>query len=67
MLSCEEATRLMSDAMERPLSVRDRLSLNVHLAMCKGCRNFGQQVQGLRKVARAYARRNEEEPDEPRD
>lgn len=58
MLSCEEATRLMSDAMERPLAVRERLSLNVHLAMCKGCRNFGQQVQGLRMLAREYVKRS---------
>ncbi|MFP5383583.1 MAG: zf-HC2 domain-containing protein [Gammaproteobacteria bacterium] len=61
MLSCEEATRLMSDAMERPLPVKDRLSLNVHLVMCKGCRNFGHQVQGLRQVAREYVKRSEDD------
>lgn len=55
MLSCEEATRLMSDAMERPLAIKDRMSLNVHLVMCKGCRNFSHQVQGLRQIAREYA------------
>lgn len=65
MLSCEEATRLMSDAMERPLAVRERLSLNVHLVMCKGCRNFGHQVQGLRQVARQYAQR-QDKPDDDR-
>lgn len=61
MLSCEEATRLMSDAMERPLVIKDRLSLNVHLVMCKGCRNFSHQVQGLRQVAREYVKRTEDE------
>jgi len=65
MLSCAEATRLMSDAMERPLPVKDRLSLNVHLAMCKGCRNFGTQLQGLRKVAREYVRRTEDDSRAP--
>lgn len=61
MLSCEEATRLMSDAMERPLVIKDRLSLNVHLVMCKGCRNFSHQVQELRQVAREYVKRTEDE------
>lgn len=60
MLSCEEATRLMSDALDRPLAVKERLSLNVHLVMCKGCRNFGRQVQGLRQVAREYVKRSED-------
>lgn len=56
MLSCEQATRLMSEGLDRPLAVKERLSLNVHLVMCSGCRRFGDQVQGLRQLARDYAR-----------
>lgn len=55
MLNCEEATRLMSDALERPLTRGERLSLQVHRMMCRGCRNFGPQLQGLREAARHYA------------
>lgn len=56
MLDCHEATRLMSDAQERPLSLMERLSLKFHLAMCKGCTNFNAQMGIVRKMARDYAK-----------
>lgn len=55
MLSCREATRLLSDRLERPLSRRERLSLWLHIAMCNACRNFGRQAQFLRRAAGRFA------------
>ena len=34
MMNCKDATRLMSERYERTLSLRERLSLKVHTAMC---------------------------------
>jgi len=34
MLSCKEATRLVSESLGRELPVRQRLSLRFHLMMC---------------------------------
>jgi len=48
MLSCREATRLLSDAQDRRLSVAERVQLRLHVLMCGGCRRFGLQLGRLR-------------------
>lgn len=52
MYSCEQAARLSSQAMERPLAPSERLLLGMHLMMCKGCTNFAQQIEFLRRASR---------------
>ncbi|MGQ0710447.1 MAG: zf-HC2 domain-containing protein [Rhodoferax sp.] len=54
MLNCHDATRLMSQAQEHPLSLGDSMSLRLHVMMCSGCRNFGKQMKVLRTITRAY-------------
>jgi len=56
MLNCEKATRLLSESQERPLSVREKLTLNLHTMMCSGCRNFGKHMDVLRTAAKAFAK-----------
>lgn len=60
MLNCKNVTRLFSEGQERPLTLNERMSLKMHVMMCSGCRNFGQQMDTLRQVTRAYAKRNNE-------
>ncbi len=55
MLKCREVTMLCSRELERPLGIRERVSLGVHLSMCSGCSNFRQQMKTMRRVMRAYA------------
>lgn len=55
MLSCKQATRLCSEALDRPLDVRERLSLRMHLMMCSGCANYRAQMALLRQMSSAYA------------
>lgn len=55
MLTCKEATRLSSEALDRDLSLRERLSLRMHLMMCSGCTNFEEQMRHLRQITRRYA------------
>jgi len=47
MLNCLEATRLLSERQERPLSLRERLALLFHLSMCRLCRAFDRSVKQL--------------------
>jgi len=54
MLSCKDATRRMSEAEDRDLSLSERLELKMHLAMCKGCRNYQQHLHVLREACRGY-------------
>tara|TARA_R110002167_G_scaffold28883_1_gene96607 strand:+ start:161 stop:412 length:252 start_codon:yes stop_codon:yes gene_type:complete len=56
MMNCKQATRLLSDAQERPLSWSERLAVKLHISMCSGCRNFASQMPSLRQIARAYAK-----------
>ena len=56
MLNCKNVTRLYSEAQERQLSLKARMSLKVHVMMCSGCRNFGSQMHTLREISRAYAK-----------
>jgi predicted anti-sigma-YlaC factor YlaD len=53
MLSCEQATRLLSERQERALSLSEKTSLTMHTAMCSGCRQFGRQVVSLRELVRS--------------
>ncbi|GAC1602287.1 MAG: zf-HC2 domain-containing protein [Ramlibacter sp.] len=55
MLTCRQMTGLCSDEMDRPLALGEQLSLGTHLLVCRGCRNFRQQMQALRQVSAAYA------------
>lgn len=55
MLNCKEVTRLLSEAQERKLSFYERVQLEMHLAMCKGCTNFRKQLDFLRMASRRYA------------
>ncbi len=56
MLTCHDATRLMSEQEDRRLTLPERLSLRMHLLICDGCRNFGMQMRSLRQFVRGYAR-----------
>jgi hypothetical protein len=57
MISCREASRLMSEKMDRHLGLPERLSLRLHLVMCKGCTLIARQITGLRNLFRAYRKR----------
>lgn len=50
MLSCRQATELMSQAQDRKLGLTERMNLGVHLLMCIGCRNFDRQMAFLRRA-----------------
>jgi len=67
MMNCEKATRLMSEARERPLSTGEKLSLGVHKTLCSGCRYFDRQVGFLRRAAREHGRTDEQSPDKRED
>lgn len=56
MISCKEATRLLSQAQDRDLGVGERTVMRMHTWVCVGCRNFGQQLGFLRQATRAFAR-----------
>lgn len=52
MLTCKQATKLMSEKQDRVLSRPERFSLRIHLLMCAGCRNFDKQMNFIRQACR---------------
>ena len=53
MMTCAEAARVMSDGMNRPVERRERLSLQFHLFMCRGCRLYRKQLALIRRWLRS--------------
>lgn len=62
MLTCRDASHLISEQQERPLNWRKRLGLRLHLMMCVSCRRFERQIAVIRKGLRKLGRSGE--PDE---
>ena len=54
MLSCQEATELMSQERDRPLTLVERLGLRLHVWMCAGCNNYRRQMSVLRAACRRF-------------
>ena len=57
LLNCKEATRLVSQGLDRRLGLAERLALRLHLLICDGCTNFSRQVAFLRRALSRLADR----------
>lgn len=51
MKSCKEIMKLASDKIDRELSVTERLTLSVHLALCGACREAAKMLQTIHETA----------------
>ena len=60
-MNCQEATRLLSDAQERELALKEKAAVKFHVMMCSACRNFGQQMRTLRDIAHSYAKGSDDD------
>jgi predicted anti-sigma-YlaC factor YlaD len=54
MLNCKQAAALISQGMDKELSLPQKVSLRFHLMMCNGCRNFNRQMEFLRQGCRKF-------------
>lgn len=54
MITCKHATELMSQGLDRKLSLFERLRLRAHLFICSGCRNTGRHFRFLRIAIRHH-------------
>lgn len=51
LVDCREATQLTSAEFDRPLTLRERVRLNVHRLVCGPCRLYRRQLALLRRQA----------------
>ena len=54
MITCEEATRLISESLDRKLPLGRRIGLRIHLLMCKLCPRFLRQMLFLKEASDHY-------------
>jgi hypothetical protein len=52
--NCREASRLLSQAQERPLSASDWLRLRLHILGCLACQRVEAQMHFLRRAMHRY-------------
>lgn len=48
MLTCKQASKLISQSLDRPLSLSGRVKLRFHLFICDACTRFNKQLGQLR-------------------
>ena len=53
-LSCQQASRLLSQREDEPLPIGKRLRLRLHLAYCDACTNVSRQFETLRLAMRRW-------------
>lgn len=59
---CRQASQLLSAGLDRPLSLTERLPLQVHLLTCTGCRAFQAQMRFLREASRHLSGKDHSSP-----
>jgi len=55
MMKCREVSGLVSTGEVDTAPLRQRLGVWLHIAMCRHCRRFQQQLERLRRSARTAA------------
>jgi hypothetical protein len=53
--TCQQTVETISQSMERPLSLDERLKLKLHLWICAWCQWYIEHLQIIRETARAKA------------
>lgn len=61
MLTCKQASQLLSQSLDRQLSARERFALRLHLLICKYCKRFGEQIKLLRAAMKQLGERVEDD------
>ena len=62
MMTCKDVSTLISTGQLAEAPLLRRISVRVHLAMCRPCRAFLRQIQAVARSARSAATVVEAEP-----
>lgn len=47
MLTCQQASELVSQSLDHPLNLKNRFKLKLHLMICSACHRFNRQMGQL--------------------
>lgn len=62
--TCKQMAPVMSESLERPLTLRERVQLKLHLWVCVWCVWYLENLRTMRSALRARAAREEEAADD---
>ncbi len=62
--TCKEVSALLVAREDRPLPLRERLALRLHLAMCAACPRFERQMLTMRNAMKQWRGYTASEPDD---
>jgi len=48
MMDCKQASKVISQSLDRKLTLRERIALKLHLFICDACKHFNHQLLTLR-------------------
>lgn len=51
--TCREVHRLVSEGLDRELSLLERARMRAHLLVCRACQNFNNQMALMRRAMRS--------------
>ena len=57
-ISCQQASRLLSQRQDEPLPFGKRVRLRLHLAYCDACTNVSRQFETLRLALQRWKERD---------
>lgn len=58
--NCREVTRVVLEGEGRALTATEGLTIRAHRLFCKACRDFGKQVELMRKASARWRSYTEE-------
>lgn len=53
-MKCLQCTRLISDSLDRALSMRERCGMFLHLLVCRDCTHFRRNLRFIRQIMQAH-------------
>ena len=54
MVTCRQATQILSEKQDRQLLLKEQSGLQFHLMLCRSCRRFGKQMKTISELSKAY-------------
>ena len=54
MRTCKQVAARLSQGLEEPLPLGERMTLRLHMMMCKYCSRYFDQIRALRELAKGY-------------
>lgn len=62
MLSCQDVSRFIASGRMETAGWRRRLSIRLHLLMCRHCRRYSRQIEAIGGAARRLLGRDQLDP-----